>query len=181
MLSPWKKSYDKHKQHVKKQRHHITKKGLYSQSYGFSSSHVWMWELDHKEGWEPKNWCFQTVGLEKTLESPLDCKEIKPVNPKGNQPWIFIGRTDAGATWPSLTRHTEAEDSRIGFPYRKSPQMLVKMKHLLDTGAGWISNPIPLDVRPLIVEEIWTQTLTEGRTDRRTPCDECHRDWMMYL
>ena len=71
-----------------------------SQGYGFSSSHVWMWELDYKESWAPKNWCFWTVVLEKTLESPLDCKEIKPVNPKGNQPWIFIGRTDAEAETP---------------------------------------------------------------------------------
>ena len=69
-------------------------KGLCSQSYGFSSSHIWMWELNHKEGWEPKNWHFQTMVLEKTLESPLDCKEIQPVNPKGNQSWIFIRRTD---------------------------------------------------------------------------------------
>ena len=77
-------------------------KAMYSQSYGFSSSHVWMWELDHKEGWVPKNWCFWTVVLEKTLESPLDCREIKPVNPKGNQPWIFIQSTDAEALilWP---------------------------------------------------------------------------------
>ena len=72
------------------------------QSYCFSSSHVWMWELDHKEGWVPKNWCLWTVVLEKTLESPLHSKEIKPVNPKGNQPWIFIGRTDAGAEAPIL-------------------------------------------------------------------------------
>ena len=70
--------------------------------YGFSSSHVWMWELDHKESWVLKNWCFWTVVLEKTLESPLDCKEIKPVNPKGNQSWIFIGRTDAEAEAPTL-------------------------------------------------------------------------------
>ena len=69
-------------------------KGLYSQSYGFTSSYIWMWELDNVKGWEPKNWCFWTVVLEKTLESPLDCKEIKPVNRKGNQSWIFIGRTD---------------------------------------------------------------------------------------
>ena len=68
-----------------------------SQSYGFSSGHVWMWELDHKEGWALKNWCFQTVVLEKTLESPLDCKEIQPVHPKGDQSWVFIGRTDAEA------------------------------------------------------------------------------------
>ena len=78
--------------------HHFATKGLYSQIYGFSSSHVWMWELDHnKEGGVPKNWCFQTVVLEKTLESPLDCKKVKPVNSKGNQPWIFIERTDADA------------------------------------------------------------------------------------
>ena len=80
----------------------LKSRGLYSQSYGFSSSHVRMWELDHKEGWVLKNWCFQTVLLEKTLESPLDCKEIKPVNPKGNQPWIFIGRTDTEAETPIL-------------------------------------------------------------------------------
>ena len=73
-----------------------------SQSYGFSSSHVWMWKLDHKEDWVSKNWCFYTVVLEKTLESPLDCKKIKPVNPKGCQPWIFIGRTDAEAEVPIL-------------------------------------------------------------------------------
>ena len=73
-----------------------------SQSYGFSSSHVRMWELDHKEGWIPKNWCFRTVVLAMTLESPLDCKEIQPVNPKGNQPWLFIGRTDAEAEAPVL-------------------------------------------------------------------------------
>ena len=73
-----------------------------SQSYGFSSSHVWMWELDHKEGWAPKNWYFWTVVLEKTLESPLDCTEVNPVNPKGNQSWIFIGRTDAEAEAPIL-------------------------------------------------------------------------------
>ena len=77
-------------------------KGLYSQSYGFSSSHVWIWELDREEGWVVKNWCFWTVVLEKTLESPLDHKKIKPVNPKGNQPWIFIGGTDAEAEAPIL-------------------------------------------------------------------------------
>ena len=87
---------------IKKQRHHFTDKDLYSQSHGFSSSHVWMWELDHKEGWAPKNWCFWTVLLEKTLESPLDSKEVKPVHPKGNQPWIFIGRTVAEAEAPIL-------------------------------------------------------------------------------
>ena len=97
MLSPRKKGYDQPRQHIKKQRHYFANKGQYSQSYGFSSSHVWMWELDHKEGWVPKSWCFQTVVLEKTLESPLNSKETKPVNPKGNQPWIFIGKTDSEA------------------------------------------------------------------------------------
>ena len=97
MLAPWKKSYDKPKQHIAKQRNHFVDKALYSQSYGFSGSHVQMWELDHKEGWVLKKWCLQTVVLEKTLESPLDCKEIKPVNPKGIQPWIFIGSIDAAA------------------------------------------------------------------------------------
>ena len=86
MLAPWKKSYDQPRGHVEKQRHYFTDKGIHSQSYGFSSSQVWMWELDHKESWTPKNLCFWTVVLEKALESPLDCKEIKPVNPKGNCP-----------------------------------------------------------------------------------------------
>ena len=95
-------SYDKPRQSVKKQRRHFANKGLDSQSYGFSSSHVWMWELDHKEGWAPKNWCFQIVVLEKTLESPLHSKEIKLVNPKGNQLWIFIERNDAEAEAPIL-------------------------------------------------------------------------------
>ena len=83
------------RQHTQKQRHYFANKGPSSQGYAFSSSHIWMWELDHKESWAPKNWCFWTVAFEKTLESPLDSKEIKPVNPKGYQPWIFTGRIDA--------------------------------------------------------------------------------------
>ena len=102
MLAPWKKSYDQPRQHIKKQRHYFANKCLTSQSYGFSSSHVWMWEVDYKESWALKNWCFWTVVLEKTLESPLDCKDIQPVNPKGNQSWIFIGRTDFEAETPIL-------------------------------------------------------------------------------
>ena len=97
MLAPWKKSYDKPRQHIKKQRHYFANKGPSSQGYGLSSSHVWMWELDYKESRAPKNWCFWTVVLKKTLESPLDCKEIQPVHPKGNQSWIFIRRTDVEA------------------------------------------------------------------------------------
>ena len=112
MLAPWKKSYEQPRQHTKKQRHYFSNKGPSSQSYGFSSNHVWMWQLDSKESWVPKNGCFWTVVLEKTLESPLDCKEIQPVNPKGNQSRIFIGRTDVegetpadGATWCKKLTH----------------------------------------------------------------------------
>ena len=94
------------RQHIKKQRHYFANKGPSSQSYGSSSSHVWMWELDHKEGWVLKNWSFQIMVLEKTLffslESPLDCKGIKLVNPKGNQPWTFIARTVVEAEAPIL-------------------------------------------------------------------------------
>ena len=86
---------------ILKSRHYFINKGSYSQSYGFSSSHVWMWELAHKESWAPNNWCFWTVVLEK-IESPLDCKGIQLVNPKGNQSWIFIGRTDVEAETPVL-------------------------------------------------------------------------------
>ena len=102
MLAPWKKSYDQPRQHIKKQRHYLANKGPSSPGYGFPSSHVWMWELDYKQSWVPKNWYFWTVVLEKTLESPLDCKGIQPVNSKGNQFWIFTGRTDAEAETPML-------------------------------------------------------------------------------
>ena len=97
----WKESYDQLRQRIKK-RHYFANKDPSSQGYGFSSGHVWMWELDYKESWEPKNWCFWTVVLEKTLESPLDCKEIQPVHPKGNQSWMFTGRTDVEAETPKL-------------------------------------------------------------------------------
>ena len=95
-------NYDQPRQHIKKQRHYVVNKGPSSQGYGFSSSHVWMWELDYKESWVLKNGCFWTVVLEKTLESPLDSKEIQPAHLKGNQSWIFIGRTDAEAETPKL-------------------------------------------------------------------------------
>ena len=101
-LTPWKESYDQLRQHIKKQRHYFDSRGPCSQSYGFSSGHVWMWELDYKESWALNNWCFWTVVLEKTLESPLDCKELQPVHPKGDQSWVFIGRTDVEAETPML-------------------------------------------------------------------------------
>ena len=100
-LASWKKSYDQRRQYIKKQRCYFANKGLSSQSYGFSSSHVWMWELDYKGSWVPKNWCFWTMVLEKTLESPLDCKEIQPVHPKGDQSWI-LHRIDVEAEMPIL-------------------------------------------------------------------------------
>ena len=121
-LPPWKKSYDKPRQCIKKQRHYFANKGLPSQSYGFSSSYVWMWELDHKESWVMKNRCFWTVALEKTLESSLDSTENKPVHPKGNQSWIFIGGTDA-----------EAEALILWLPDEKS-QLLGKDP---DAGKDW--------------------------------------------
>ena len=99
---PWKESYNKPRRCIKKQRHPLANKGPYSQNYVFSCSHVSMWELGYKEGWVLMNWRFWIEVLEKTLESPLDCKENKPVNTKGNQHWIFFGRTDAKAPilWP---------------------------------------------------------------------------------
>ena len=104
-LAPWKKSYDQPRQHVKKQRRYFANNGPFSQGYVFSSSHVCMWELDYKESWAQKNWCFGTVVLEKTLEGPLDFKEVQLVHPKGNQSWVFIGRTDIEAETPILKLH----------------------------------------------------------------------------
>ena len=98
----WLSNWTELRQHIKKQRCYFADKCPSSQSYGFFSNNVWMWELDYKESWSPKNWCFWIVVLEETLESPLDCKEIQPVNPKGNQSWIFIGRADTEAETPVL-------------------------------------------------------------------------------
>ena len=113
-LAPWKKRYDQPRQPIKKQRHYFAIKHPYNQSYGFSSSHVWMWELDHKECWALKYLCFWTVVSEKTLESPLDCKETKPVNPKGNKSWMFIGCW----SWSSNTLATWCEEqTRLKRPW----------------------------------------------------------------
>ena len=133
---PWKKGYDKTRQCIKKQRHYFSNKGPYSQSYDFSSSHEWIWELDHKEGWTLKNWCFWTVVLEKTSESPLDSKEIKPVNPKGTQPWTSIGRTDAEAEapilWPSDVKiWLIAKDLDAGKDWRQEEKGM-RWHHWLD-------------------------------------------------
>ena len=102
LLTPWKESYEQPGQHITKQGHYFADKGPSSQGYGFSSGHVWMWELDGEESWALKNWCFWTVVLEKTVESPLDCKESQPVFLKGDQSWVFIGRIDVEAETPIL-------------------------------------------------------------------------------
>ena len=102
MLTPWEESYDQPRRHIEKQRHYFANKGPSSQGYGFSSGHVWVWELDYRESWTLKNWYFWTAVLEKALESPLDCKQIQPVHPKGDQSWVFIGKTDVEAETPIL-------------------------------------------------------------------------------
>ena len=137
MLTPWKKSYDQHRQHIQKQRHYFANKGLSSQGYSFSSSHVWMWVLDYKGSWAPKNWCFWTVVLEKTLESPLNSKEIQPVHPEGNQSWMFIGRTDVEAETPILwPLHVKnwliRKDSGAGKDWRQEEKETTE-----DEMAGW--------------------------------------------
>ena len=98
----WKESFDQPRQHIKKQRYYFANRGPSSQGYGFSSGHVWMWELGYKESWALKNWCFWTMVLEKTPESPLYCKEIQPIHPKAYQSWVLIGGTDAEAEVPIL-------------------------------------------------------------------------------
>ena len=136
-LAPWRESYNKPRQHIKKQRHHSADKGSYSQSYGFSNSYVWMWELDHKEGWVLKNWCFQIVVLEKTLESPLHSKEIKLVNSKGKQLWIFVGRTDTEDEvpifWPPDAKSwLIGKDPEAGKDWRQKEQGMTE-----DKMVGW--------------------------------------------
>ena len=136
-LAPWKESYDQPRKHIKKQKHYFANKGSSSQSYGFSSGHVWMWELDCKESWTLKNWCFWTVVLEKTLESPLDSKEIQPVHPKGDQSWVFIGRTDAEADtlilWsPVVKNWLIGKDADAGKGWRQEKKGTTE-----DERAGW--------------------------------------------
>ena len=125
---------------IKKQRHYFANKGLSSQGYGFSSGHVWMWVLDYKESWTPKNWCFWAVVLKKTLESPLVCKEIQPVYPKGDQSWIFIGRTDAKAEtpilWPPGTKNWKDPHLKRSWSWER--QMAGEGDDIWD---GWMASP----------------------------------------
>ena len=138
MLAPWKKSYDQPRQHIKKQRHYFANKGLSSQGCGFPSSHVMMWELHYKESWAPKNWCFWTVVLEKTLESPLDCKGIQPVHPKGSQTWMFIGRTDVEAEAPILW----PPDAKNWLIWRHWCWERLRVREGNDRGwDGWMASP----------------------------------------
>ena len=118
--APWKKSYDKPRQCFKKQTHHFVNRGPYNQSCGFPNNHVWIWEFNHKEGWVLKNWCFWTLMLEKILDSSLDSKEFKPVTTKGNQAWIFTGKTDV--------------EARIFWPYDVKGQLTGKDP---DSGQNW--------------------------------------------
>ena len=135
MFASWKKSSDKPRQHIKKQRHHFARTGPYCESYCFPSSHVRIWELGLKEGWALKNWSFVIVIFEKSLESHLDCKKIKPVNLKGNQPWIFIRKTvaeiEAPILWPPDV-----------FSIRKRPWCWERLKAKGEGGGrgweGWI-------------------------------------------
>ena len=132
MLTPWKESHHQPRQHIEKQRHYFANKGPYSQGYGFSSGHVWMWELECEESWALKNWCFWTVVLEKPLESPLDCEEIQPVLPKRDESWVFIVRTDAETEtpilWPPHGRVDSLEKTLmlggIGGRRRRGPQRM---------------------------------------------------------
>ena len=139
-LAPWKKSYDQSRQHIKKQIHYFANKDPSSPIYGFSCSPVWMWELDYKESWAQKNWWFWTVVLEKTLASPLDCKEIQSVHPKGNQSWIFIGRTDVEAEtsifWPHDRKSwLMGKDPDAGKDWRQEEKGM-------DRGwDGWMASP----------------------------------------
>ena len=163
MLVPWKISYDKLRQHIKKQRHYFAKKGQCCQSYGFSSSHVRMWKSDHKEA--PKNWCFWAMVLEKILESPLDCKVIKPVNPKRNQPWLFIGRTDAKTEAPIL------------WPYDAMSQLIGKDP---DAGKDWRQGEKGTTEDEMVEWHHWLSGHESGQTSRDSEGQgslECCSPW----
>ena len=159
------------RQHIKKQRHYFANKGPSSQNYGFSSSHVWMWELDYKENWAPKNWCFSTVVMEKTLGSSLDCKEIQPVHLKGNQSCIFIGRTYAEAEslilWPPDAKNwLIGKDPDAGKDWREEEKgatedKMVGWHHQLD---GHESEQAP---RVLMDREAWCAAV-HGAAKSRT-------------
>ena len=170
MCTPRKESYDQPREHIQKQRHYFVNKSPSSQGYGFSSGHVWMWDLDCEESWAPKNWCFCTVVLVKTLESPLDCKEIQPVHPKGNHPWIFIRRTEAEAPilwWPPDVKNwLTGKDSDAGKDCRQEEKVVAE-----DEMVGWRHwlNGHEFEWTPVLVmdREAW-RAVIHGVTKSRT-------------
>ena len=179
MLTPWKKSYDQPRQHITKQRHYFANKGPSSQGNGFSSSHLWMWVLDYKKSWAMKNWCFWTVMLEKTLESPLACKEIQPIHPKGNESGIFIGRTNAVTEtpilWPPDAKNwLTGKDPDAGKDWRQEKEMtedeLVGWHHWLN---GCEFEPAPGDGEDGVLQSMGSQKnqvwLSDWTTKTRLP------------
>ena len=161
MLTLWKESYDQPRQHIQKQGHYFANKGLSSQGYGFSSSHVWTWELDCEESWAPKYWSFWIVVLEKTLESPLDCKEIQPVYSKGDQPWVFFGKNDAKAeTPPHVKSWLIGKDPDAGRDWGQEEKGMTENEM-----AGWHHR---LDGR----EFVWTPGVGDGQGGL-----ECGNSW----
>ena len=164
MLTPWKKNYDQPREHIKKQRHYFANKGPSNQAYG----HVWMWELDYKESWALKNWCFQTMVLEKTLESPLDYKEIQPVHSKGNQSWIFFRRTDAEAEtpilWPPDAKNwLTRKDPESGKEWRweeKGTTEDERLDGIIDAMKSWVwvsSGSLPWTGKPGFLQSMGSQ------------------------